>query len=65
MQVNAVLFFKNILFGSLKTGGLFFALSSASFSFLALSGRSEDKQFQCQIIFLQCPEKIEELNVSE
>lgn len=58
-------FFKNILFGSLKTGGLSFALSSASFSFLALSGRSEDKQSQCQIIFLQCPEKIEELNVSE
>lgn len=29
----------DILFGSLKTGGLFLALSAASFSFFALSGR--------------------------
>lgn len=60
-------FFLHLLFGSLKTRGLFLARSSASFSFCALSGRGqknslnakEIEQFWLNIFSLcLCPEMI-------
>lgn len=52
-KVYAVFFFPfmYILFGSLKTGGLFLALSSASFSFLAVSGRVRINSLNARLFF--------------
>lgn len=42
----------NLLFGSLKTRGLFLARSSASFSFFALSGRGQKNSLNAKYVFL-------------